>query len=152
MNSSPRILVVDDNRSIVNLIGVMLSKSGFQVLSAYDGVEGLEAARREKPDLVILDIMMPRMDGYRVCQLLQADPDTSSIPVLMLTAKGQMGDESSGYVYGGMAFPLKERMKGLEAGALEFMSKPVKTKELLKRVRALLWLELEAGPGGETPT
>jgi two-component system, OmpR family, alkaline phosphatase synthesis response regulator PhoP len=146
MNPSPRILVVDDNRSIVNLIQVVLQKAGYRVLTAFDGLQGLEAARKEKPDLVILDVMMPKMDGYRVCQALQADPDTNAIPILFLTARGQLGDNQRKSVYGGMAVPITERMIGYDAGAIEFMSKPVKAKELVQRVKAILWLGLGSGP------
>ena len=139
MSSDTRILVVDDNHSIVRLIEALLQKDGFEVLTALDGLEGLQKAREEKPDLIILDIVMPRMDGYEVSRLLQGDPDTAAIPVLMLTVKGQVDDPSLDD--DALEAGIREQMEGYEAGAVEFLSKPIKAKELLHRVKALLWLD-----------
>lgn len=149
MNTETRILVVDDNRSVVRIIQVLLQKEGFEVLTAFDGPEALHKAREKKPDLIILDVVMPRMDGYEVCRLLQDDPDTAAIPVLMLTVKGQVDgpdlDEQA------LETGIRERMEGYEAGAVEFLSKPIKAKELLERVKTLLWFDrLPIGEGAET--
>ena len=123
VTSEGRILVVDDDRGLVQVYVYFLENEGYEVLTAFDGLEGLEKARKEKPDLIILDIMMPGMDGYEVCHRLQQRPDTARIAVLMVTAKGLVDDQVTGY----------------DAGALEFLTKPVTAKELLDRVRSLLW-------------
>ena len=139
MNEKACILVVDDNTSLVRLAAVLLEKSGYKVLSAFDGQAGLRIAREELPDLIILDIVMPKMDGYEVARLLQDDPRTSSIPLLMLTVKGQVDDPELGEQ--ALEQGIQERMDAYEAGAVEFMSKPIKAKELLGRVQAILWLD-----------
>ena len=87
-----KILVVDDERHIVRLVEVNLQRAGYDVVVAYDGVEALEVFAREKPDMVVLDVMMPRMDGFEVLKKLQADPESRNVPVIMLTAKGQEAD------------------------------------------------------------
>ncbi len=139
MNPKPRVLVVDDNQSVVRAIQGVLKREGFETLGALDGEEALRVARAERPDLIILDIIMPKMDGYEVCHRLQIDPDTSSIPVLMLTVKGQVDVPSdSRTTYNAR---LQERLAGYEVGALEFMSKPVRAKDLVERVKGLLWLK-----------
>jgi DNA-binding response OmpR family regulator len=137
MNAKPRILVVDDNHSLVRAIEGILYKAGFQVITAFDGLQGLKKARLEKPDLLILDIVMPEMDGYEVCRHLQDDPETASIPVLLLTVKGQLDIPAvNRFAYNSR---IRERMDGFEVGALDFMSKPVKAEELLERVKGLIW-------------
>ncbi|HEY4691199.1 MAG TPA: response regulator [Anaerolineae bacterium] len=133
-----RILVVDDNRSLVRLLEGVLLRAGYDVLTAFDGQEGLRVVRQEKPDLVILDIVMPNMDGYQVCRELQNDPDTASIPVILLTVKGQVDDTSIGET--DVNTGVRERLAGFEVGAMDFISKPVKAADLLDRVRNLLWL------------
>ncbi|MFA0732276.1 MAG: hypothetical protein LKKZDAJK_000929 [Candidatus Fervidibacter sp.] len=95
-----RVLVVDDERHIVRLVQVNLERQGYEVLTAYDGVECLEKAKAEKPDLIVLDVMMPRMDGFEALQRLKSDPETSQIPVIMLTARAQDRDVLQGYQYG----------------------------------------------------
>ncbi len=153
MNSKARILVIDDNHSIVRLIEALLQKRGFETLTAFDGLEGLQKAREEKPDLIILDIVMPRMDGYEVARLLQDNPDTAAMPILMLTVKGQVDDPSLDD--DALKTGIQERMDGYDAGAVDFVSKPIKAKELLDRVRALLWfdrLPVEGGPNGGQET
>ncbi|MFA0736309.1 MAG: hypothetical protein LASZOEIN_002622 [Candidatus Fervidibacter sp.] len=95
-----RVLVVDDERHIVRLVQVNLERQGYEVLTAYDGVECLEKAKSEKPDLIVLDVMMPRMDGFEALQRLKTDPETSHIPVIMLTARAQDRDVLQGYQYG----------------------------------------------------
>ena len=149
MDTKTHILVVDDNRSLVRIIQGLLQKEGHEVLTAFDGVDGLQKAREEKPDLIILDVVMPRMDGYEVCRLLQDDPDTAAIPVLMLTVKGQV--DAHDLDDRALETGIRERMEGYEAGAVEFLSKPIKAKELLERVKTLLWFDrLPVGAGSET--
>jgi two-component system alkaline phosphatase synthesis response regulator PhoP/two-component system response regulator VicR len=95
-----KILVCDDERHIVRLIQVNLERKGYQVITAYDGKEGLEKVRSEKPDLLVLDVMMPYMDGFEVLKSLRREPETESLPVIMLTAKAQDKDVFEGYHYG----------------------------------------------------
>jgi two-component system phosphate regulon response regulator PhoB len=116
------ILVVDDEPDIVDLVRFNLQREGFTVLSAETGPDGLEAAKEHRPHLVILDLMLPGKDGFTVFKELRADPRTTSIPVLMLTAKGE----------------LQDRISGLEVGADDYVTKPFSPKELMLRVKALL--------------
>ncbi len=118
--SSARILVVEDERPMRTALEDCLTNEGFRVLSAADGERGLERALEEKPDLILLDVMMPRLDGFAVCAELRRLGQAT--PVLMLTAKGQVRD----------------RVNGLDAGADDYLVKPFSTDELLARVRALL--------------
>jgi DNA-binding response OmpR family regulator len=113
------VLVVEDEASLASTLSYNFRKNGFNVISAADGVEGLQAARRENPDLVVLDLMLPKMDGLEVCRRLRASSD---VPILMLTAKGEEFD----------------RVVGLEMGADDYLTKPFSMRELLARVRALL--------------
>jgi DNA-binding response OmpR family regulator len=115
-----RILIVEDEVPMRTALRDCLESEGYRVLTAADGASGLERAVREKPDLILLDILMPRLDGYAVCAQLRrlANP----VPLLMLTAKGQIED----------------RVRGLDAGADDYLVKPFSTEELLARVRSLL--------------
>ena len=113
------VLVVEDEAALASTLSYNFRKNGFNVISAADGVEGLQAARRENPDLVVLDLMLPKMDGLEVCRSLRVDSD---VPILMLTAKGEELD----------------RVVGLEMGADDYLTKPFSMRELLARVRALL--------------
>jgi two-component sensor histidine kinase len=117
-----RILVVDDEEMNLELIGEILKHHGYSYETAQNGAEALEKAREFKPDLVLLDVMMPRMDGYEVCRKLKRDLLTENIPVVMITS---LTDRES-------------RLKGLEAGANDFISKPVDTTELMIRTKNLL--------------
>lgn len=119
---SARILIVDDNPNALKLVGYALHREGFEVAVAKDGAEALEKAEKDPPALVILDIMMPDMDGYEVCRRLRATPQTARTPVIMLTAKGRAED----------------RVMGFQAGADDYVTKPVLPAELVARVRALL--------------
>lgn len=128
-SNSVSILVVDDSRSLVHIIEGVLQREGHKTLTAYDGEEALAQARQSKPDLIILDIVMPKMDGYTVCRYLQQDPETAAIPILMLTVKGQLDERpdpalDTHYYDKG----IQERMTGFEVGATEFMSKPVSAR------------------------
>lgn len=95
-----KILVCDDERHIVRLIQVNLERQGWEVVTAFDGKEGLEKIRSEKPNLVVLDVMMPYMDGFEVLKSLRREPETEQLPVIMLTAKAQDKDVFEGYHYG----------------------------------------------------
>lgn len=117
-----KILLVDDENTLLETIAYNLEQSGYQVITAADGYSALEAASKEDLDLVILDIMLPGMDGLEVCRLLRREHNTSTIPILMLTAKGDEID----------------KVVGLEVGADDYVTKPFGRRELLARVRALL--------------
>jgi two-component system response regulator RpaA len=117
-----KIIVVDDDPAIQTLVKVNLQMQGHQVLTANDGVEGYALIQQEKPDLAILDVMMPNADGYTVCQRIRKNPSTENIPVLMLTALGVVND----------------KVRGFDVGADDYLVKPFELPELLVRVRALL--------------
>src|SRR5712671_6982760 len=118
--SMSRILIIEDELPMRTALKDCLESEGYRVLSAADGESGLRRALDEKPDLVLLDIMMPRLDGFAVCAELRRLGN--AVPILMLTAKGQVED----------------RVHGLDAGADDYLVKPFSTEELLARVRALL--------------
>src|SRR5882724_4497741 len=118
--NSARILIVEDELPMRTALEDCLAGEGFRVITAADGERGLERALKEKPDLLLLDVMMPRLDGFALCAELRRLGH--AIPVLMLTAKGQVRD----------------RVNGLDAGADDYLVKPFSTDELLARVRALL--------------
>jgi CheY-like chemotaxis protein len=130
MEKKQRILIVDDNHSLVLATERVLQKDGFDVFTAYDGLEGLEKARTEKPDLIILDIMMPKMDGYEVCHQLKSDPVTAPIPIIILSAKGEIDEKKSAPVIG-----LKEVYAAYKLGANNFLTKPVTASDILNAVR-----------------
>ena len=135
MESKARILVTDDRKQMVRAIQRVLQKEDYEVLTAFNGLTGLKKAYEEKPDLIILDIMMPVMDGYEVCRRLQRNPVTARIPVLMLTGKGRLDYEGSGF-----RVRVQEQVEGYDSGAMEFLTKPVRWHELVKRVKGLLWM------------
>jgi DNA-binding response OmpR family regulator len=130
-----RILLIEDERDIVELVRYHLEREGFQVVPAADGGAGLRRAREEPPDLVVLDLMLPGLDGLEVCRQLRRDPATRSLPILMLTAKADEVD----------------RVVGLEVGADDYVVKPFSPRELVARVRALLRRAAERPPGGPPP-
>jgi pilus assembly protein CpaE len=125
-----KILVVDDDVNALKLIGYTLHKEGYEIIAAQSGQEALAKVREESPRLVILDIMMPDMDGYEVCRRLRATPQTAQLPVIMLTAKAQVEDKVAGF----------------EAGADDYLTKPVIPAELVARVKALLLRSTYAAP------
>ena len=132
-----KILCVDDDRPTVTIISGVLRKEEYEVEVALDGHEALKKAHDFKPDLILLDIMMPGMDGYEVCRHLRDDAETAKIGVIMLTAKGGVDDpDKESYVVAGK---VKDRLRGFDSGAVEFLTKPVKAKELTQRVKAVLW-------------
>ncbi|MCJ7497386.1 MAG: response regulator transcription factor [candidate division Zixibacteria bacterium] len=119
---SKKILVIEDDKDIVELVGHYLEKENCVLTDAPDGFSGLKKARAENFDLVILDIMLPEMDGLEVCRELRSDPKTKSVPIIILTAKGEETD----------------KIIGLELGADDYITKPFSPKELVARVKALL--------------
>ena len=121
MNPDPLILVVDDLAQNVRLLEAVLSPKGFRVTTASSGQEALDVLSTEHPDLVLLDILMPGMDGYEVCRRVRQDPGTAFLPVIMITASGE-----------------EEKIRSLEAGADDFVNKPFDQAELLARVRSLV--------------
>jgi len=117
-----KILVVDDETDIVELLSYNLNLDGFEVISAQNGMEALNKARQHLPDLIILDLMLPDMDGFSICEILRCQPSTAEIPVIFLTA---------------MAGEIP-RMHGLEVGAADCCVKPIRTRDLRDRVKSIL--------------
>jgi two-component system alkaline phosphatase synthesis response regulator PhoP len=117
-----RILVVDDDRSIVKVLAGYLEQAGFAVLAAHDGETALHLLRRDRPELVILDLMMPRRDGWEVTRIIRSDKDLASTPIIMLTAR----------------FEDTDKIAGLELGADDYVTKPFNAREVVTRVKALL--------------
>ena len=122
MISSAKILVADDDAFIRKPLEFILREEGFSPMIAVDGNDCLEQLARDRPDLIIMDVMMPGRDGFDVCRELRDDPELSTIPVIMLSARGREHD----------------RERGLSLGVAEFMTKPYSPSELLRRVRELL--------------
>ncbi|MBX3499819.1 MAG: phosphate regulon transcriptional regulator PhoB [Alphaproteobacteria bacterium] len=118
----PHILLVEDEKSLVELLRYNLEQSGYRVTVATNGEEALTAVADDRPDLVLLDWMLPLMSGLEVCRQLRRQPTTSNIPIIMLTARGEEGD----------------RIRGLDAGADDYVSKPFSPSELVARIRAVL--------------
>lgn len=125
-----KILIVEDERDIADLIGFNLQRNGYEVLKAHDGISGTEVAMRERPALIILDLMLPGRDGFAVFRELKRDSRTANTPVIMLTARAQTED----------------RIQGLEVGADDYLTKPFSPKELMLRVQAVL-KRADAPPG-----
>jgi len=117
-----KILVVDDEKDIVDLVSYNLEKEGFKVLKAYDGETALQMVKAKGPDLVILDLMLPGVQGLDVCRAIRGNPRSAALPIIMLTAKGEEVD----------------RVLGLEMGADDYVAKPFSVRELSARVRAIL--------------
>lgn len=122
MQNKDTILVVDDEDDVINLVRYNLSKAGYHVMTAGNGLDGLSLIRTSRPDAVVLDLMLPKMDGLSTCREVRGDPEISHTPILMLTAKNQQRD----------------RIKGLTDGADDYMSKPFSPKELILRLGAIL--------------
>lgn len=118
----PKVLIVDDNATNVELISVQLKPFNYDLRKAYDGEQALEAIRKDPPDLILLDLMMPRMSGYEVCKVLKADPATHLIPTIIVTALKELDD----------------KIKAIELGADDFLMKPYNKLELITRVKSLL--------------
>ncbi len=130
--SGDKVLVIEDERQIAEIISFNLRRAGYRVALAGDGEEALEKAARENPDLVILDLMLPRLDGFAVCRHLRA---RSAVPILILTARAEEAD----------------KIHGLDLGADDYVTKPFSPRELVARVRALLRRSGGLGQGGEAP-
>lgn len=121
-NMNKMILVVDDEKDIVELVAYNLNREGYQVARAYDGRQALQLIRENKPDLVILDLMLPGISGFEVCRLIRKKTETEGLPIIMLTAKSDSVD----------------KIMGLEIGADDYLTKPFNVRELVARVRAVL--------------
>src|SRR3989338_138821 len=117
-----KILVVDDEKDLTALVSLHMKMAGFEVLTASNGEKALDLSREEKPDLIILDLMLPKIDGWQVCERLQQDIATQDIPVIMLTARAETED----------------KLKGFEAGADDYVTKPFSPRELVARVKRVL--------------
>ena len=117
-----KILVVDDEKDIVDLISWNLEKEGFSASKAYDGETALSLVKTQKPDLMILDLMLPKLNGLDVCRAVRHNPETAGLPIIMLTAKSDEVD----------------KIIGLEVGADDYVTKPFSVKELIARVRSIL--------------
>jgi two-component system alkaline phosphatase synthesis response regulator PhoP len=117
-----RILVVDDDREVVRLMQAYLERAGYEVMTAYDGQSAVHMLRREKPDLLLLDLMLPDQDGFDITRLMRSDPTLADIPIIMLTARVDVTD----------------RIVGLEMGADDYVTKPYDPREVVARVRARL--------------
>jgi len=133
--SGSKILVVEDDQTLLDVLKYNLVKEGYDVLTAADGVQALDVARSNKPELIVLDIMLPKLDGFEVCRILRGEMTT---PILMLTAKAEETD----------------KVVGLELGADDYMTKPFSMRELLARVKAMLrrtdMMKVAASPAQET--
>jgi two-component system alkaline phosphatase synthesis response regulator PhoP len=117
-----KILVVDDEIYIVHILDFSLGMEGYEVVTALDGEQALEKARTEKPDLIVLDIMMPKLDGYETCKILKGDDATKDIPVILLSAKGRNVDQKIGF----------------EVGADDYITKPFSPRKLVERINSIL--------------
>jgi two-component system, OmpR family, alkaline phosphatase synthesis response regulator PhoP len=122
MSAMPRILIVEDDQDIAELVGRYLSKAGYTIEMVASGREALRTIAANAPDLLVLDLMLPQVDGLEICRLVRANEKTAAIPIIMLTARGEESD----------------RIVGLEIGADDYLSKPFSPGELVARVRALL--------------
>jgi len=117
-----KILLVDDSSTVLLMERMILSKSQYDVVTAKDGVEGVEKAVAEKPDLILMDVVMPRMDGFEACRKLREQDDTKAIPVIMVSTRGELASVETGYA----------------AGCNEYVTKPINGLELLAKVRSCL--------------
>lgn len=122
MNANQKILVVDDERDIVDLISYSLTKEGYQVYQAYNGKEGIEVAKQANPDLIILDVMMPEMDGIEACRLMRSMPEFKQTFMVFLTARSEEYSEIAGF----------------NVGADDYIAKPIKPRALMSRINAIL--------------
>jgi DNA-binding response OmpR family regulator len=120
--SKGRILVVDDEIYIVHILDFSLGMEGYEVITALDGEQALEKLKTEKPDLIVLDIMMPKLDGYEVCKAIKSSPETRHIPVILLSAKGRNVDQKLGF----------------DVGADDYITKPFSPRKLVERINQLL--------------
>jgi DNA-binding response OmpR family regulator len=131
--SKGRILVIEDDADIVEMVEYHLSQAGYETIAASNGADGISRARTQRPDLVILDLMLPAVDGFDVCRTLKSDNNTACIPVIILSAKSQEAD----------------KIVGLELGADDYMTKPFSPRELIARIKAVLRRGKEHQAGGK---
>ncbi len=131
VSSHKKILIVEDEKDILQLVRLYLEKEGFRAVTAMTGPEGLAQVKAEKPDLIVLDLMLPELDGLEVCKRVRSNPDTAMLPIIMLTAKAEESDT----------------IIGLELGADDYVTKPFSPKTLVARIKALL-RRLERTPTG----
>ena len=120
--SQKRILIVDDDQGILQILKKNLEPQGYEILTASDGQEGLKSARQKNPNLIILDLMLPLLDGYKICRMLKFDRKFKDIPIIMLTSCSQKEDEKLGY----------------EVGADLYITKPFKTEDVMEKIKAML--------------
>jgi two-component system alkaline phosphatase synthesis response regulator PhoP len=120
--SKGKILVVDDEIYIVHILDFSLGMEGYEVITALDGEQALEKVKTEKPDLIVLDIMMPKLDGYEVCKSIKSSAETQHIPVILLSAKGRNVDQKLGF----------------DVGADDYITKPFSPRKLVERINQLL--------------
>lgn len=137
-NQKIRILCVDDDPLTLKVVADVLRRKGYEVATAMDGTTALRLARMTKPDLIILDVVMPGMDGYQVCTHLKADPRTANIAVMMLTATSNVQEETNDPF--NFADKVRGQLQSFDSGALSVVTKPVRSGELVQRVRDILWL------------
>src|ERR1700757_3428180 len=130
--STKRVLIIEDDKDIVELVRYNLANEGFQVTAAHDGVTGLATLKKTPPDILLLDLMLPKLSGLEICREIRRDEALNRLPILMLTARGEEAD----------------RVVGLEMGADDYVTKPFSPRELGARVKALL---RRTEPTGETP-
>jgi two-component system phosphate regulon response regulator PhoB len=127
---SNRILIIEDDPGVLRATSYMLEKEGYQVFTAQNGLEGLKKAQNSNPDLLILDVMLPGIDGFEICHSLRGEPETADMPILMFSAKGQEADKAT----------------GLKVGADYYLTKPVDRTVLLEKVADLLAAKKPAKP------
>jgi len=133
MRAKLLVLVVDDEKSLVLIAQRVLQKEGFDVITASNGIEGLKQALEYLPDIIVLDIVMPEMNGYEVCQKLQANVNTCGIPVIFLSVKGTVDEKKAPTTEG-----LKEINEAFNRGATDFLNKPVTARELIDTIKKAL--------------
>lgn len=119
---SKKVLIIEDDPSFLRAVSHIIEKEGYSVITASNGMTGLRMAKEDKPDLLILDVMLPGLDGFEICSRLRNEPQTAKLPIIMLSAKGQETDKTT----------------GLKVGANEYLTKPVDRALLLEKVTALL--------------
>ena len=134
-----KILIVDDSESLVRMVEGVLRRQDFDVFTAYNGREGWEKAREYVPDLIVLDVVMPLMDGYEVCTRLRSDPLTEHIPIILLTVKGQVDDPDLSS--SALEARIAEQMHGYDVGAVDFIPKPVRAGVLVERIKSHLLID-----------
>jgi two-component system alkaline phosphatase synthesis response regulator PhoP len=120
--SKGKILVVDDEVYIVHILDFSLRMEGYEVITALDGEQALERVKSDHPDLIVLDIMMPKLDGFDACRKLRADPQTADVPIILLSAKGRNVDQRMGY----------------DAGATDYITKPFSPRKLVEKINTIL--------------